>query len=267
MFNCEKQGIALCAKWVIRALEGDEAWKILVRHCISTGTPLGKRVWKGMNFHTILIAPVQFKISGSFVVKSIWKAWEALKPWLTWKGCDKKAGASCSSLNLWWSPIIMDNGLLPAQIQWIRALRFHRKGIDSFLDLYDPQTRSWFSWDKFRELYNLKADDKYTFEYLIDRTPLSIWTKLGKKFQKPWWSDWVWPKKIQMNKYKSHMGYFLLSPHVPMADTLNVRWDLFSVQSCWKLRFKVVWSSFLEPKQSFLGWSLLHQGLPIGIRR
>ena len=63
------------------------------------------------------------------------------------------------------------------------------------------------------------------------------------------------------------MGYFLLSPHVPMADAFNVRWDLFSIQSHWKLRFKVVWSSFLEPKQSFLGWSLLHQGLPIGIRR
>lgn len=69
LFNYQFQGYALCAKWILRALEGQEAWKLLVQHCILQGLLLGKK-----------FAPINIKISGSFVIKSIWKAWESLKP-------------------------------------------------------------------------------------------------------------------------------------------------------------------------------------------
>lgn len=74
MFNSHFQGFALHAKWILRALQGEEAWKILICHCLSTGLPLGKKVCKGLNLQTILTTLVPIKISGSFVVKSIWTA-------------------------------------------------------------------------------------------------------------------------------------------------------------------------------------------------
>ena len=79
VFNCNHQGFALCAKWILSALQGNEAWKILIRYCLSTSLPLGKREWKALNLHIVLTILVQFNMYGSFIVKSIWKAWEALK--------------------------------------------------------------------------------------------------------------------------------------------------------------------------------------------
>lgn len=42
LFDYNFQGVALCAKWILRALEGNEVWKILVQYYISQGLPHGK---------------------------------------------------------------------------------------------------------------------------------------------------------------------------------------------------------------------------------
>jgi len=76
---------------------------------------------------------------------------------------------------------------------------------------------------KFLEDYGLKANDKTTFDAVIDCTPFSVWSRLGKHFQKPWWFDWYWPKNVNFLKYKPHLGYTWLSPNVPMVATLNLR--------------------------------------------
>ena len=86
LLSTQKQGLALCAKWIIHAISRDEAWKILVFHCISSGFPVNKPMWKGIGFQTLRIMREPVVIQGSFVIKSIWKAWEAIKPWLHWAG-------------------------------------------------------------------------------------------------------------------------------------------------------------------------------------
>lgn len=174
LFNYQFQGYALCAKWILRALEGHEAWKLLVWHCILQGLPLGKKSWKGLNLQTLLTAPINIKISGSFVIKSIWKPWESLKPWLSWNVCAKSVGASLSSLNVWWSLIFSLEGFPLANVQWVRALHFHRKGIRVIHQFFDSHTKHWYTWVTFKNIYGLKADDKATFDIVVDQTPFSI---------------------------------------------------------------------------------------------
>ncbi|XP_059073690.1 uncharacterized protein LOC131874367 [Cryptomeria japonica] len=48
LLSTQRQGIALCVKWVIRTLTGDEAWKIVLRHCIQFGFPDNRPAWKGI---------------------------------------------------------------------------------------------------------------------------------------------------------------------------------------------------------------------------
>lgn len=74
----------LCVKWIIRALSGDEAWKILLRHCIQSSFLLHRPTWKGIGLQTLLVKWEPVHIVGTFVAKSIWKAWEMVKSWFYW---------------------------------------------------------------------------------------------------------------------------------------------------------------------------------------
>lgn len=68
--------------------------------------PLWKKYLKGLDLQTILTAHVPIKIIGLFMVKSIWKAWEAFKLWLQWHGKKSSSGGSLSSLNVWLSHVL-----------------------------------------------------------------------------------------------------------------------------------------------------------------
>lgn len=58
MPDCNRQGIALCAKWVVRAISRNEAWKVLICHFLSIGTLFNRQGWKGLDLASILIAPM-----------------------------------------------------------------------------------------------------------------------------------------------------------------------------------------------------------------
>lgn len=137
------QGFFLCAKWITHALFGNEAWKIL-KHCISQGRPHGTFFLKKLSMQAILIALVPFKISSFFLIKHIWRAWEALKSWLSWKGFDPRASSSISIINVFWSPTIMYQGLTLAQVQWIRLKRLYKKGIACISNFISWHTRIEF---------------------------------------------------------------------------------------------------------------------------
>jgi hypothetical protein len=58
---------ALCAKCVIQALEGMDAWKMLLHCCFSQGAPLGKRSWSSLNLQTLIVTQIMIKVEGTFV--------------------------------------------------------------------------------------------------------------------------------------------------------------------------------------------------------
>lgn len=126
---------------------------MLIRHCISIGLPLGIKVWKGLSFSVLLTAPVSIKIQGSFVTKSLWKAWELVKPWLAWLGNGQKKGASISSINVWWSSVINWQGQPLVTLPWIHAQRFYKKRIASIADFFSPPTRDWILWEELQQLF------------------------------------------------------------------------------------------------------------------
>lgn len=126
-----------------------------------------------MNFQSILVAPIPIKIIGSFVVQSIWKAWEATKPWLQWQSGGPHKRSSINSLNVWWSPIIQYQELLLVEIQWIHAQRFQRKAISTIADFFSRHNRDWIPWANFNQLHLLKSMDEGTYEVVLDNMPFS----------------------------------------------------------------------------------------------
>lgn len=71
IFDCKCQGIDLCAKWIVIALRGLEAWKFLIRNAVSMGFPLNQKTYKGLDFPSLIMILVFIKILGFFVIRSI----------------------------------------------------------------------------------------------------------------------------------------------------------------------------------------------------
>lgn len=124
----------------------------------------------------------------------------------------------------------------------------------------------WIPWDVFRCLFKLNPRDKDTYDVVLDATLFSLWTKVRKFRKREWWKYWVWVKEIPFKNYKPSLGYEWISLVMPLGPLLNHGWDLIYALSQWKARFLAVWNSYIEPKQAFFPWSMLHQSLPLGKR-
>ena len=94
----------------MHAIIGDEAWNFLVQHCISFGFTINRPTWKGIGLHTLLIMQEHVLIQGFFVIKSIWKAWEAVKPWVFWARVESHNDLSLNQQSIWWSPLFSIQG-------------------------------------------------------------------------------------------------------------------------------------------------------------
>lgn len=97
-------------------------------------------------------------------MQSIWRAWEALKSWLCWTDDGCKKGVSIVSLNVWWSSVITHQGSSLASLQWIHAHCFYKKGIVVIANFFSSQTKDWIPYEVFKQMYNLKPEDKTTYD-------------------------------------------------------------------------------------------------------
>ena len=70
------QGIALSAKWIFQALEGDSPWKVLVRHNIERGYPKEAKSWKNLPFCDLITRKFSVIVQGSVIFRSIWCTWD-----------------------------------------------------------------------------------------------------------------------------------------------------------------------------------------------
>lgn len=126
--------------------------------------------------------------NGSFIIKSIWKAWEQIKPYLQWKGLDSGKRFSAKNLNVWWYSIFTLQGLLLATFLWIHAKRFYKKGIATLLDFFSMHDRGYLYWPLFESKYELHLDYKSTYEAVLDTIHVSVLFKLHTQDQRSWWS-------------------------------------------------------------------------------
>ena len=77
------QGIALSAKWIFQSMEGDCPWKVLVRNNIERGVPKKAKSWTNLPFCDLIIGNFPVMVQGSTVFRSIWKAWDHVRKFIT----------------------------------------------------------------------------------------------------------------------------------------------------------------------------------------
>lgn len=77
------QGIALAAKWIFHSLSGERPWKVLVRNNIKRVVPKQGKTWKDLPFSDLVAGDFPVSTSGSLVFKTIWKAWENVRNWIS----------------------------------------------------------------------------------------------------------------------------------------------------------------------------------------
>ncbi|XP_059078008.1 uncharacterized protein LOC131876588 [Cryptomeria japonica] len=70
------QGIALASKWILKAMEGNEPWKVLIRNNIICSVPKKAKKWKDLPILDILMGQFEVAPAGSNIFKSLWKARE-----------------------------------------------------------------------------------------------------------------------------------------------------------------------------------------------
>ena len=179
-------------------------------------------------------------IQGSFVIKSIWKAWEAIKPWLHWSNDEFRNGLSFNQQNIWWSPLFATQGIPLAKSQGVKALRFFKWGIRTIKDLFSWVSMSPRSWEDTQVQFRLNSSDRPTFDLILSTIPVHLTHKVGIQSSRPWWHDWKWYPATPFSNYKPSLGYRWLYPHLLMVDTLNQRWHLQSSLSQWRNCFDTI---------------------------
>ena len=129
------QGISLASKWIFQTLEGDEPWKILIRNNIQCGVPKKAKSWKGLPFCDLVAGRVS--VQGTWVFKSIWKAWEIVQGFIDNTTFDHQYSIH-GERSIWWN---LNNAGKPlALTQGCSARSWNSKGIKCFMDIMDHNT-------------------------------------------------------------------------------------------------------------------------------
>ena len=66
-------------------MEGDSPWKVLVRNNIARGVPKKAKSWTNLPFCDLLLGNFPVMVQGSMVFRSIWKAWDHVRKFITHK--------------------------------------------------------------------------------------------------------------------------------------------------------------------------------------
>lgn len=136
------QGIALASKWILKAMDGDEPWKILLRNNITSSVPKKARKWKNLPMLDLLLGQIEVSPTSSEVFKSLWKAWEQVKHLVHIKVNGTIQGQIANNRSIWWS--LFHNGKPLATLQGCSALKWHNMGIKCFDQIIENgQMRSW----------------------------------------------------------------------------------------------------------------------------
>jgi hypothetical protein len=87
----------------VKAIEGNEPWKILVKNNIYIGSPTWAKYCRGQDIHDILALEVKFSVKGSNVFKSLWKGWNTIKPLLGPIQRMQLGKRWCGRGSIWWN--------------------------------------------------------------------------------------------------------------------------------------------------------------------
>ena len=104
-------GLSLASKWIFHALEGDAPWKVLIRNNIERGYPKNAKFWKNLPLTDLICCEFPIIVQGSTIFKSIWKAWNHVRQFITNKDFHDNKTLH-GERSIWWNLSLVINPLL-----------------------------------------------------------------------------------------------------------------------------------------------------------
>lgn len=255
------QGICLSTKWIIRLMNGDEPWKILVCHRISLVVAYNK--WQGVGWIAKILMAYFFCLRASFLYNPFGQY--GIKFVIFWNGkilC--KVGLTLLPLLFGGTNWCNIMGLLLKSFFPNKPCVSSGKGCNNLLisgiiihliELIGRILNYTSSW-----ITNLEG-----FLYFLNPRCLLIWLwkyallcnvifiKIGfglGKFFSPFFS---------LNKI-----YLTLLPNLKLNPRLNVKWRCKFKEKTWRNLSAQIWKSKSDSNAQFLAWKFLHHKLPVG---
>lgn len=243
------QGFALAAKWIFHSLDGNDPSKVLVRRNIERGLPKYAKSWKNLPFSDLVIGNFPVLVQGSTVFRSIWKAWDQVKKFVS----NKAFHDDChlfGERSIWWN--LSSSGKPLALSQGCSARHWSSKGISLFADLFEYD--KLISWEDLRIKFDLPISQKKTYNMIVKASkdlPSSCHVDshrfLGCK----------WTNGTMLSKIKAKNIYNVIGHSETIIDHVNSVWYSTLDTCAWKKHFERLWKGPTEPKIKCFNWLLL----------
>ncbi|XP_059064479.1 uncharacterized protein LOC131856642 [Cryptomeria japonica] len=249
------QGIALSSKWIFHSLEGNNPWKVLVRHNIERGFPRKAKFWKNLPLGDLLLGDFPVTIQGSAVFKSIWKAWDIAKKHLSNKDSYYKDQLH-GERSIWWNLIVHGKPL--ALSQGCSAKAWAMKGIQLFADLFESD--HLLSWETIKNKFNIPDSQKKTYS-MIRLAVRNIPTMCHVDSHR--YLHCRWPNGVVLSKIKAKDIYAVLNQSHDIINHVNKVWYSSLDVKVWNKLFSLLWRTPIEPKINCFKWLVLLDKLPV----
>lgn len=249
------QDIALASKWICRALEGDEPWKVLIRNNIQMFVPKYAKRWKNLPLGNLLLGKFVVSPYGSEVFKSLWKAWAAISQHLTKTDFCITKGQIAANRSIWWNTLHKDK--LLATLQGCSALKWFNYSIRNFEDIFS--NRTLISWDDLSYTFNVPPSQYKIYSVLKDAlSPFCLQSPLALSVSSP--LSFCWANNSPLPLLKAKTVYNTLVDSDLVIDHLNLTWNLDWKRDLWAKSLGKFWTGHSEPKKKCFGWQLfLHK--------
>ncbi|XP_059076368.1 uncharacterized protein LOC131875743 [Cryptomeria japonica] len=249
------QGIALASKWVSHCVDGEEPWKVLIRNNILRGYPKKAKSWKNLPFADILFGKFTSIVHGSAVFKTIWKAWEDSRHYIT-DNLFYTGNLLHGERSIWWNLFLQGKPL--ALTQGCSAKIWNRLGISTFINLFENDCL--IKWDELRIKYNLPAAHKKTYN-MITRACTNIPSICLIDSHR--FINSKWPDGTVLCKTKAKNVYNTMNNNQEIIKHVNTCWYASLDTKQWNKIFNRNWKSYIDPKIKCFKWLILINRLPI----
>lgn len=248
----------MATKWIFKSLQGDEPWKVLVRHNLARSTPKKGMTWKGLPLCDIVAGCFDVRLTGSLVFKSIWKALEIVRMHISNNDIYGLDGVICGERSIWWNLRYNDKAL--ALVQGCSARLWATKGINTLTDiLNDGQL---LRWSNLSTSFNLLTSHCRTYSFLFSACSSLSLPKLclsnAFRFLSYKWTDYSYLPNI-----KAKSIYLSLTNDGSILAHAKSCWGLGLDNESWQKVFINLWSKPNEPKKKAFLWLLMLHKLPM----
>ncbi|XP_059076776.1 uncharacterized protein LOC131876029 [Cryptomeria japonica] len=247
--------LALASKWIFHALAGDEPWKVLICNNIERGYPKSAKFWKNLPLTDLICGEFPITVQGSAVFKSIWKAWNHVRQFIT--NIDFFDNKTLhGERSIWWNLKLGDKPL--SLTQGCSAKYWANLGIKQFIDIFEMDRL--ILWDDLKSKFKLPDSHKKTYSMIVKASkniPFLCHVDSNSYLKIKW------PDGIIISKLKAKNIYSVLNYNVDVINHVNNIWNTDLDISSWKKYFDYLWKISIDPKIKCFKWLLILNKLPI----